>query len=690
AINEAFDKLFQEIKTKETDKGVALFSKPEPEVDSDVVELWQQLAMSEEIHQQPKSRAKNIRDIAAEIDSGIVVDQLDVPMHKHGNTVKEWKLTMPDGKSGYMRENNDGTLELNAVSLVSGQSRGNALYNVVATYAHNNGKVFIGDREGLSDMAVYRRTENMMSSALKFGTTKHLRPHPKQKIDWIQGDDKGNLVRLIQRHYANITEYFPNIKAIRYDFGQKEFINTGDGAVFTEDDFRATAGVTRGEGTPQAGATTLKRAVVTNTLVQGTGKEMRSRLLGQIVRQLRTKLDPALEKILYSKDSLNTQNPANAGFSVSEVEKIIAPVILTWGDNAPTVEVVQSVKNVPEFIVDADDHPGGFEAVYYSPEGKIYLVADMLPTEERTLKVLAHEAVGHHSFEELMGDDLDIVLERIQWLKRGDDKKIVDIANEVKRRYGRLDKATEAREIVAVMAERGIRHPVVARVAAAIKKFLRKLGISLKWSATELEALIVQAGKRLEKHGAEKGNKKTTSDYNHNSKMFSRPEPEIRDDIDQIVKDTPTYKEWIAKAKAKTLDDTRTTWLTALTRMHLADVGKDVLPQINTYVKRAQQMEADRNHMIIEAAEIAKPWTEWARSNREEAMQLADLMHDATIAGADPAVNYSPLVTEEEYINKVKVLKQHARDSSGEAYKYIYQLKELDALRGFELNRKKA
>ncbi len=509
-----------------------LFSKPESDVDTGVTDLWQQLAMAEEIFQQPASRAKGLREIAADIDPGIQVERLDAPMHKQANTVTEWKLTMPDGKPAYLRENQDATIELNAALLVSGQSRGSALYNVAATYAHNNGKVFIGDRDGLSDEAFYRRTENMMSSALKFGTTKHLRPHPKQGIDWVPGDDKGNLTRLIQKHYANITEYFPAIKGIKYDFGRKAFINTESGQRFTEADFRATAGVTRGKGTPQAGARTLKRAALTNTLVQGAGKETRLQILGQLARQLRTQLDPALGEILYSKSSPTAKSPAKAGLSVSEVEKTIAPVILKWGDSAPTVEVVQSVNDIPPDIVDADEHPDGFEAVYYAPSGKIYLVADMLPTQDRTLKVLAHEAVGHHSFEEMMGDDLDTVLERVQWLKR-DDKKIADIAKEVRRRYSRkepetgrmaftLSRSEEAREIVAVMAERGIRHPLLAKVVAAIRKFLReKLGISLKWTATELEALVVQAGKRLEKRSQGKKKSDKNSLYNQ-SKMFSR------------------------------------------------------------------------------------------------------------------------------------------------------------------------
>ena len=65
---------------------------------------------------------------------------------------------------------------VNASQLSEG-SRGKEVYNLVANYAHNNDLVFIGDPVGLSDRAMTRRLENMLSSALKFGTTKHLAPH---------------------------------------------------------------------------------------------------------------------------------------------------------------------------------------------------------------------------------------------------------------------------------------------------------------------------------------------------------------------------------------------------------------------------------------------------------------------------------------------------------------------------------
>ena len=54
-------------------------------------------------------------------------------------------------------------------------------------------------------------------------------------------------------------------------------------------------------------------------------------------------------------------------------------------------------------------------------------------------------------------------------------------------------------------------------------------------------------------------------------------------------------------------------------------------------------METDRNVLQEEAGSLADRWATWARSNREPAARLANLMHDATLAGVDPNQAHAPL-----------------------------------------------
>lgn len=87
---------------------------------------------------------------------------------------------------------------------------------------------------------------------------------------------------------------------MRYDFGRREFIGRS-GSPFTEADFQALA-QSRGASAAQAGATTLKRSVFIDTLVQGAGREGWGQILGELARQSGAKrLDPAIEDLFYSQ-----------------------------------------------------------------------------------------------------------------------------------------------------------------------------------------------------------------------------------------------------------------------------------------------------------------------------------------------------------------------------------------------------
>jgi len=72
---------------------------------------------------------------------------------------------------------NDSEVWVNFTDVGEG-SGGSALYAAVADYAYNTGRVFIGDPEGLSDIALRRRTEAMLSSALKRDAAPGATPTP--------------------------------------------------------------------------------------------------------------------------------------------------------------------------------------------------------------------------------------------------------------------------------------------------------------------------------------------------------------------------------------------------------------------------------------------------------------------------------------------------------------------------------
>ncbi len=120
------------------------------------------------------------------------------------------------------------------VSRLDTGDRGSAIYAAVGNYAFNTGKVFIGDPEGLSDDAVIRRTSNILSLALRFGTTDFMAPSPEQKagipgigvapLKW-QGNDVDKTKALIDTFLSTLNYQFPELQGFKYDFDGRRFVD---------------------------------------------------------------------------------------------------------------------------------------------------------------------------------------------------------------------------------------------------------------------------------------------------------------------------------------------------------------------------------------------------------------------------------------------------------------------------------
>lgn len=236
-----------------------------------------QISDQEDLFTQPKSNATTIQEIVAEHDPEIKVRTTDLG----GETM--YTLTMPDGTRATitsreptkdevfgMDPNTGGWISerpgekappkgtrsdvwVDVSALKPGQN-GARVYNIASTFAHNTGRIFIGDPSGLSDMALRRRAEQMLSSALKFGTTDHIAPHPRQvtgdaalgvpPLRWVYGDHAGNIERLIDVNQQALENAFPEAKNLQYDLDTGNFIDARTGE--TVDPVRFDAGRERG------------------------------------------------------------------------------------------------------------------------------------------------------------------------------------------------------------------------------------------------------------------------------------------------------------------------------------------------------------------------------------------------------------------------------------------------------------
>jgi len=202
--------------------------------------------------------------------------------------------------------------------------------------------------------------------------------------------------------------------------------------------------------------------------------------------------------VIYRSQKANSEGKRA---SVDEVRQWAAPVRLSFGQNAPQVNVVKSVSELPPHIRKQAGDGGAVAGVH--DMNNVYLVADNINSRQEALTYLAHETVGHYAIESMMDEKtLGDLLDKVQWLKDAGNKKVLAIAEEVRSRYVDLDPMQESKEIIAVMAEKrqfgSVLGDFAKKVYAAIRKFLKKLGFpSLKFSNAELEALLVDAGRFL-------------------------------------------------------------------------------------------------------------------------------------------------------------------------------------------------
>ncbi|MDZ7475793.1 PLxRFG domain-containing protein [Stenotrophomonas pavanii] len=185
---------------------------------------------------------------------------------------------------------------------------------------------------------------------------------------------------------------------------------------------------------------------------------------------------------------------ASGGLDFDRALQLKTDLTQHWGENAPSVVVVRSAEDFP---ASAKVDPGYRRAEgMYDGRPTVWINAGNIATEQRFAQVLAHEAIGHYGVESVVGaKDWTQIVDAIDKLAADGTgtAAMKSVLADVTKRYGTVDRETFAKEAIAVMAERGIRNSFTSRVAAAVRRFLRRVMPSLKWSETEVRDLLSQA-----------------------------------------------------------------------------------------------------------------------------------------------------------------------------------------------------
>lgn len=176
-----------------------------------------------------KTKSKDLADILAEYST------------------PKTQLSLRRGRDTYTIEIRDAagvrigtvspTVDNGVVSVYAGSARSNEqaegggknVYQAIFTWAYNNGWKVRGS--SLSAVNQFRRTVNMLSSALRYGTTDHLIPYSTQKlIGWIDGDTDNNLGVMLLTLSTETGRRAPDLDRLTYDPASDTVVDNRDGS----------------------------------------------------------------------------------------------------------------------------------------------------------------------------------------------------------------------------------------------------------------------------------------------------------------------------------------------------------------------------------------------------------------------------------------------------------------------------
>lgn len=127
-------------------------------------------------------------------------------------------------------------------------------------------------------------------------------------------------------------------------------------------------------------------------------------------------------------------------------------------------------------------------------DSTVHLVADTIPPGEEQ-KVAVHEIFGHLAMERYE-EGRDAIAGVRKQIEKGAEW-VQPLVDEVRSRYGDISDTELAKEVIAHMAERGQKNTIMGGLIAGMKRFLRRLGVSIDYSDAEVREIIARSARAL-------------------------------------------------------------------------------------------------------------------------------------------------------------------------------------------------
>lgn len=318
-------------------------------------------------------------------------------------------------------------------------------------------------------------------------------------------------------------------------------------------------------------------------------------------------------------------------------------------------------------IVSTVDEPG-VEGFYQN--GRVTLVANNL-NETSIIPTFLHELGGHGGFQntmnpeqyaDLMGIFNDMVkrkhplaLEAKRLAERETDTK----TQQLEYLPYLLTLASTQQEMNAL--QKSAIKRFIDKVASAVKAWaFDRLGINLNLNENDMVALANRMVNQI-------GNQAQQNTDTNQNPLYSR-----QANAQQIIQNLVGNMNKQGRDKLKTEAGYKATHalqyvLGALGRRQLTELYQKLLPQLKPYNDMVAMMDADQNEVAALSDDLARRW-----ADLKDEKELANVMHDATLAKIDPAKPYQPGDNIAEYTK----LKKQFDALSGDAKKVYREARD--------------
>ena len=225
----------------------------------------------------------------------------------------------------------------------------------------------------------------------------------------------------------------------------------------------------------------------------------------ELFQAVQTREDDAGNVAMFSLSDTLKAEPGIKSLPMDQVQRTVASIRAKW-ENGPKIVVLTSMEDAatPSAVQDAYQRQNangatGVPRGFITQDGTVYLVAGALRTPREVAETLFHEALGHYGLRGIYGKELVGILRGVANLRRADvDAKM--------REYGFEDtpvnRLRAAEEVLAEMAQNTPTLGWVKQAIAAIRKFLRELGVPMALSDNDIIASYILPARRWVEQGS--------------------------------------------------------------------------------------------------------------------------------------------------------------------------------------------